>query len=64
LLSLIYNDDVSAYPLMEIDPLAQMETASYCPGVRDNRYRRQLEIAPEYSDQFNRNESLLQGKFW
>ncbi|PZX95014.1 hypothetical protein DOS84_00140 [Flavobacterium aquariorum] len=26
-------------------PLAQMETASCCPGVRDNRYSVQLEIA-------------------
>jgi hypothetical protein len=27
--------------------LAQMETASCCPGVRDNRYSVQLELAPE-----------------
>ena len=36
--------------LMKTDALAQMGTASCCPGVRDNRYSGQLEIAPKYSD--------------
>jgi hypothetical protein len=30
--------------------LAQMETASCCPGVRDNRYSVRLEIAPNNSE--------------
>jgi hypothetical protein len=35
---------------MKTDALAQMEAASCCPGVRDNRYSVQLEIAPDHSD--------------
>jgi hypothetical protein len=33
--------------VLKTNALAQMETASCCPGVRDNRYSVQLEIAPE-----------------
>ncbi|WP_256382259.1 hypothetical protein [Flavobacterium sp. A45] len=35
---------------MKTDALAQMETTSCCPGVRDSRYSVQLEIAPNHSD--------------
>ena len=38
------------FPSNENQCLAQMETASCCPGVRDNRYSGQLEIAPYYLD--------------
>lgn len=37
---------------MKTKSLAQMGTASCCPGVRDNRYSVQLELAPNQNQNY------------